>query len=436
MLIEFSVGNYRSFNDIVTFSMVAANLTSLNKKLDTSNIFHYKKSIHLTKTAAIYGANASGKSNFVRAFAFMRDFIFNSSKESQADEEIGIDKFQLSTATDHRPSFFEAIFVMNGIRYRYGFEIDNERVHSEWLYRAKERETNLFLREGKRIEQKGTFSDSDGKGLDGRTRENALFLSVCAQWNGKISIDILTWFRKCMIVSGLDDTASRVYTMRQLKNSGLKNKIIEFIRMFDHEIRELNEKQSVMTESDLPNEPRELQKIGKFLLARIHEFGLAEDIVRKSTIHTIHRKYNDKNEYVGDEIFDLALNESDGTQKAFSFSGPLFHALEYGLILFVDELDARFHPIITQAIVQMFHDKRSNPKNAQLIFATHDTNLLNNRFFRRDQIWFMEKNKYGATDLYSLLDFKVRNDASFKKDYIAGRYGGIPFLGGIDRLWD
>ena len=120
--------------------------------------------------------------------------------------------------------------------------------------------------------------------------------------------------------------------------------------------------------------------------------------------------------------------------KAFSFSGPLLDVLANGKVLFVDELDARFHPIITQAIVQMFHDPRTNPQNAQLIFATHDTNLLDNKFFRRDQVWFMEKNKYGATDLYSLVDFKVRNDASFEKDYVAGKYGAIPFLGGLQRL--
>ena len=148
MLIEFSVGNYKSFKDTVTFSMVAANLTSKSKTLDANNIFHYKKTISLLKTAAIYGANASGKSNFVKAFSFMRNFVINSSKESQATEEINVENFQLSTTTEKQPSFFEIIFEIKGIRYRYGFEIDRERIHSEWLYRAKERETNLFFANG------------------------------------------------------------------------------------------------------------------------------------------------------------------------------------------------------------------------------------------------------------------------------------------------
>jgi hypothetical protein len=161
---------------------------------------------------------------------------------------------------------------------------------------------------------------------------------------------------------------------------------------------------------------------------------IMEHGMNRTTIFTTHKKFNENNEHVGEEIFDLDLHESEGTQKAFSFFGPLLDVLTHGKTLIVDELDARLHPIITQAIVQMFHDSDLNPNNAQLIFVTHDTNLLDNKFFRRDQVWFMEKNKYGATDLYSLVDFKVRNDASFEKDYISGKYGAIPFLGGITRL--
>ena len=423
MLIEFSVGNYKSFKDVVTFSMVAANLTSKNKDLDISNIFNYKKSINLVKTAALYGANASGKSNFVKAFIFMRNFTINSSKESQATEEINVENFRLSTATQEKPTFFEIIFVIDDTRYRYGFETDRKKIHSEWLFRAKDRETNLFLRKNDKITPKGPFAE--GKGLEPKTRQNALFLSVCAQWNGKISTEILSWFRNSGVISGLDDIGYRPYTEKQLEKIETKDKILTFIREFDFGITDLNVKHSTLTADAIPKQvPEALRNV------------IMDKGGNKTNIFTIHKKYNADDEYVGDETFDLDLNESDGTRKAFSFSGPLLDVLQHGKILVVDELDARFHPIITQAIVQMFHDKHLNPNNAQLIFVTHDTNLLDNKFFRRDQIWFMEKNKYGAADLYSLVDFKVRNDASFEKDYIAGKFGGVPFLGGISRLGD
>jgi uncharacterized protein len=421
MLIEFSVGNYKSFKDTVTFSMVAANLTSKNKELDRANIFNYKKSLNLVKTAALYGSNASGKSNFIKAIVFMRNFILNSSKETQVTEEIKVENYQLSTSTENQPSFFEIIFAINDTRYRYGFELDKNSIHSEWLYRAKERETNLFFRTKEEILPKGIFAE--GKNLETKTRQNALYLSVCAQWNGKISTEVLKWFKDCGIISGLSDVGYRHYTEKQLEHPDTKSKILDFIREFDFGISELNVKRTSITEDSLPKGfPEPIQKL------LLNQGG------DKTTVFTTHKKFNDNNEHVDDVLFDLDQNESDGTQKAFSFSGPLLDVLASGMILFVDELDARFHPIITQAIVQMFHDKRLNPNNAQLIFATHDTNLLDNKFFRRDQVWFVEKNKYGATELYSLVDFRVRNDASFEKDYIAGKYGAIPFLGGLQRL--
>lgn len=423
MLINFSVGNYKSFKDVVTFSMVAANLTSKNKEIDSANIFNYKKSINLVKTAALYGANASGKSNFVKALVFMKNFVINSSKESQATEDINIEGYKLSTTTDNKPSFFEIIFAIKDIRYRYGFELNRDKIHSEWLYRAREREINLYERNSEEINTKNPFAE--GKGLENKTRPNALFLSVCAQWNGNISTEILKWFRNLGIISGLNDFGYRPYTIKQLEKLEDKDKILSFIREFDFGISDLNVKHSNLTEDSIPKDLPE--QLFKFL---VDNGGIS------TTIFTTHKKFNEKNEHIGNEVFDLDVNESDGTQKAFSLSGPLLDVLKNGKTLIVDELDARLHPIITQSIVQMFHDKYLNQNNAQLIFVTHDTNLLDNKFFRRDQVWFMEKNKYGATDLYSLVDFKVRNDASFEKDYISGKYGAIPFLRSVKRLGD
>jgi uncharacterized protein len=154
----------------------------------------------------------------------------------------------------------------------------------------------------------------------------------------------------------------------------------------------------------------------------------------KSSVQTSHKKYDHKGRPVAIELFDLDENESEGTKKLFSLAGELVRVIKCGETIAIDELDARLHPLITCAIIRLFNSNESNPNNAQLIFTTHDTNLLSNAIFRRDQIWFAEKNKQGATSLYSLAEFKVRNDASFEKDYIQGRYGAIPFIGDFSKL--
>jgi uncharacterized protein len=150
----------------------------------------------------------------------------------------------------------------------------------------------------------------------------------------------------------------------------------------------------------------------------------------------MHQKFDSDGNYISFERFNLEAQESEGTQKIFALSGTLVDTLNNGKVLIFDELDARLHPLISLAIVQLFNSNKTNPNNAQLIFMTHDTNLLSNKLFRRDQVWFTEKNRYGATDLYSLAEYKVRNDASFESDYIKGRYGAIPYVGNLSSMVD
>ncbi len=422
MLIQFSVGNYRSFKDIVTLSMVAANITAKYKELDTNNVFSINNNINLLKSAAIYGANASGKSNLIRAFGFMRQFVLNSSKESLSTDPIQVERFRLNTVTENEPSFFEVIFYLNGKRYRYGFEIDNQRIYSEWLYHAGVRETKLFTR------NQGDFSLSkvfkEGKGLTERTRNNALFLSVVDQWNGPISQSILGWFKKIGLISGLEDVGYRMFTVEQIAKGGkLGDNIVTFIKELDLAISDLRVDQVKMSEEILPQTmPPELKNL------------LLKNTDYQTTVITSHRKYDSDLKPVAVEEFGLDDNESEGTRKLFSFAGPLLYTLQNGRILIVDELDARFHPLITSSIIRLFNSNTTNPHNAQLLFVTHDTNLLNNKLFRRDQIWFTEKDRFGATDIYSLAEYKVRNDASFESDYISGKYGAIPYLGDIQAL--
>ncbi len=436
MLIEFSVGNYRSFKETVTFSMVASKVTAKDKKLDDNNVFNIDNELSLLKSAAIYGANASGKSNLAVALCFMQWFVLNSSKETQVAEVIDVEAFRLSTETVGEPSFFEIVFLLDGKRYRYGFEVDTQQVVSEWLfYVPKTRETKLFVRELDRFELSKRFKE--GQGITDKTRNNALFLSVVAQFNGEIAKKILLWFSRTLnVISGLDDKTYRSYTVGYFDNKQYSADIIQFINKLDLGIDNIQIEKTPITEVSLTKVLGELSR--RKSLLRSPEITLETELPSQETsitaVKTVHRKYDTEGKQISLEVFDLDKQESEGTKKLFAFAGPILDTLRNGKVLVIDELDARLHPLITKAIIALFNSNETNPQNAQLIFMTHDTNLLNNKIFRRDQIWFTEKNKQGATDLYSLVEYKVRNDASFESDYIRGRYGAIPFIGDFRRL--
>ncbi len=412
MLIEFSIGNYRSFKDKVTFSMVAANIVAKEKELDDNNVFAVDDDLKLLKSAAIYGANASGKSNIAKALSFMKWFMINSSKETQSTEKIGVEPFELSTETEAQPSFFEIVFLLDATKYRYGFEANQKRIISEWLsYVPNTRKTPLFERvsEGNSRNLKYLSQKLKAKGIYPKTRSNALFLSVAAQFNVEIAERILDWLtKKVNVVSGLDDQEHLIHTVSYLaKNNDNKSEIIKLIKQLDLGIKQIRIKQAEI----IPIEQSSYH------------------LKTENLIKTGHQKFDGKGNSVSIKFFDLENQESEGTKKIISIAGLLVDTLKYGKVLIFDELDARLHPLISKAIVELFNSKNANSNNAQLIFMTDDTNLLSNKLFRRDQIWFTEKNKYGATDLYSLVEYKIRNDASFESDYLKGRYGAIPFIG-------
>jgi AAA15 family ATPase/GTPase len=433
MLIEFSVGNFRSFNAPVTFSMVAANITAKNKALDRNNVFQIKN-MSLLKSAAIYGANASGKSNLLAAFGFMRKFVLEST-ESNSEDIIPVQPFLLNTGSLNQPSYFEVIFQIEGTRYRYGFEVSKSKVQTEWLYRTKIRESELFWREDDKIEIKSGFKE--GRGLEERTRENALFISVSDQWNGEIANKIIQWFKLVNIISGIEDKAYLGFTVNQfVENDSIKDKIREYMRQMDLGVSEISAER-------LQGLPKELRAIlenldEEKLPAKVREALSDESKWFTPSIKLLHQQFDESNNKVQNVEFSFDDQESEGTKKAFALSGPILHTLSEGRVLFIDELDARLHPLMTRYIIKLFNSKVTNPNNAQLIFVSHDTNLLKNDIFRRDQIWFTEKDRFGSTDLYSLVEYKktngVRNDASFEADYIAGKYGAIPFIGDISFL--
>jgi len=406
MLIEFSVGNYRSFKEVVTFSMVAAPIVVGDSPINVNNLFLATKEIELLKSAAIYGANASGKSNLVRAISFMKEFTINSAVGNRITNEINTELYRLNIESERESSYFEMVFIIGTTRYRYGFEVDRQSVKSEWLYQTlRTKEAQLFERENSKIKVFSKFYE--GKSLDNKTRKNALFLSVVAQFNGDIATDVVDWFNELNIFNNLDDDDYDNVTIDALIEGHRTQDLIGLVTSLDLGIKDIQ-----MIKTPMPEFPG----------------------VISYEVKTAHWKYDGEENRVGTEYFELDENESAGTQKLFNISGLLINILQTGEILIVDELDARLHPLISCAIVKLFNSPITNPRNAQLIFTTHDTNLLSANMFRKDQIWFTEKDRYGATDLYSLVEYDIPDDASFEQDYIAGKYGAIPFIGDLNRV--
>ena len=393
-LIELTGGNFLSFKDKMTLSMEA---TGIREYPD--NVYDIG-STKLLKSAVIYGANSSGKSNLIKAMAFMKDTVMNSSKMNSTDK-FNTTPFLLNTESREEASYFELVFFRLGAYYRYGFILDNERVHAEWFYiipKGEKKEKQLFVREEDKIAITADFPE--GKGLEDKTRGNGLFLVVCDQFNGFISNDVIKGISDIDILSGIDhddfDSMTSVYFDSEL------DRIKEFYRLLNLGFRDI-------------------------------QLAEGDEEYRTKAI-TTHSVFDSTGNVVQEELFKLTESESSGTNKIFDLSGFILFALEFGLTVVIDELDAKLHPLLTKSIIQMFHSPETNQKNAQLIFATHDTNLLGCDCFRRDQIWFTEKNAQEQTDLYSLVEFKVRNDRNYEKDYIAGRYGAIPFIGDFTNL--
>ncbi len=416
MLIAFSVENFRSIRDLQTLSLVEPRT---DRHLEWSNLID-PESRRLLKTVAIFGPNASGKSNMISAMTWLRQFVLNSSKETQAKEQIDAQPFRLSTAKESAPCHLEIEFSWNDFEYRYGFEVTAKRVESEWLFRKspKAKPATLFTRELQQIKVNAEFFQ-EGIGLEKHTRENALFLSVCAQLAGPESAKIIEWMNRFRPVSGLSEQSFFAFTATRMGDPKHRAGLLKFAQNADFNICDLRSEVEEVTEAKLPtNMPPEIRKMllgQKFL---------------QTDIKTAHEKLDADGKLVNRVEFDLAKDESQGTQKFIALSGPITHTLEEGSILVVDELEARLHPKLTQAIVDLFHSP-VNHKNAQLIFAAHDVTLLDPERFRRDQIWFTEKNKQGATDLYSLAEFdpqNVRADTKFSRQYLLGLFGAIPQL--------
>ena len=430
MLLQFSIKNFRTFKDKATLSLIASNYDK-DTRAHENIVFNEAFGLRLLKSAVIYGANASGKSKLLDAFAFMRYFVINSSKESQKGETIEVEPFRLSTETENDPSEFEIIFLHKNVLYRYGFEATTERVVAEWLYhKPKTKEVELFYREGNTFNtHERSFTKGHTVVKEGLVRDNALLISVAAQFNEKTAINVIDWFKRLKTLSGLNESGYQGFTMGKAQSVEHKSKILELLKAADLGIQDIK-----MQRLDVDSLPKDLPKELRDKIVREIKEDNAEFF---SDVSTTHKKYDKNKHAVSLEFFSLENDESSGTRKFFALTGPILDVIENGYTLVVDELDSKLHPNLVCKIVSLFNSKEFNKKNAQFIFNTHDTNLLSSGLFRRDQIWFTNKDKYGEAKLYSLADFKsdeVRKTEPFEENYIRGKYGAVPFLGFFDNL--
>lgn len=424
MIEEFSFGNFWSFKDIQTLNMTAAKIKSKNSQLDNVNVFPINKNISLLKAKAIYGANASGKSNVIKALVSFIRIIKDSVKEEKA---LGlIDSFQLSTETENMPTFFQLIFRIGKTRYRYGFEADDKSIKSEWLFSTpNKREQPLFIREDKLIVEINQTHFEEGvmyqklfeNSKDPIFTDTSLFLTHLSSTGfGKLSKQIIKTISSISIISGLGHRGMYGIAGDSLSDSVKKKFILDFLKKADIGIDDLDTVE--ITNENLPDSLEDEVK---------------EDLKKGKIIVSSRTKYNVELKSEGKSDFSFGMQESEGTKKMFELSPFIYRSLKEGTPLLIDEFDSRFHPLLTKKIVELYNSIEN--KKAQLIFTTHDTNLLSSDLLRRDQIDFVEKDKYGASHLYTLVEIKgVRNDASFEKDYIQGKYGAIPFLGDFTNL--
>ena len=400
MLLEFCVKNFLSIKDDLKLSFVATTLKeSLSEPNDVIRISDM--GLALVRSAVIYGANASGKTNVLKAIAFYKSFIMNSFKNGQAGESIDVENFRLNASTVQEPTTMEATFTVGEYLYRYGFEVGEKAVHAEWLYRRMNRkrskEVEIFYREetGVTVHAKSPLmQDLVNRKM---VRDNALLLSTAAQFNETTAVDILHWLSDTQVLFCSEDDKMWLQAIRHLDDEKMRERIVRFAKYADLGIENIT-------------------KIGNRIVSS-------------------HRQYDDEGRETNDVAFSFSGNESEGTIKYFSLAYPIIDALDNGKRLVVDELDSKLHPLLVRKIVTLFNSAETNPKGAQLLFTTHDTFLLSAGLFRRNQVWFTQKDNFGATEAYSLAEYKVRGSSPFERDYLQGKFGATPIIGDMETIF-
>ena len=399
MLISFSISNFLSFKQERNFSMAA------------SSISEHKESIIIRangkflRSAVLYGANSSGKTNFISALSRMRNVILSSVRLNERDK-LQYSPFLLSDSPGGEPTRFEMEFMIDEeTSFRYGFSYTETKIIEEWLFSQVKNRTEipLFIRDEEGIAVSDSFPEGVGK--EELTNDNRLFLSLVAQLNGKTAQKVIEWFQNYEVISGLDQHDYLDDSLKMIQNESIGYK--EALSLFRN------------------------MKLG------FQNIFVEENAQRKTSqyaIKTTHNKYGNNGEVVGVVVFDKEEQESAGSNKIIDLSGPLFTTLINGGLMVVDELDAKLHPKLLRYVISLFKNKNVNKKGAQLLFTSHDMTTMKNTVFRRDEIWFAAENERHESEIYSLYEIRRENNervnstAAYDKQYLEGRYGADPYL--------
>lgn len=392
MLVQFRFNNYKCFKDETVFNVVASKYYR-DKMENLIQVPQYA----LLRTAAVYGANASGKTKLFQAFNFMREVVLTSADKQSNNWQRSYSPFLLDTYSAEQPSVFEVVFLMDGIQYRYGFELNEERILAEWLFRKRSKEvkvleynggTSIYYNEHyinpkimKNLEEAKMF------------RVNSLIISSLSMWNDQLSLDILNWFKQNNIISAsLNTMAPRI--LSAIDHPKMKTKLMDFLRSADLGI-----------------------------------YDVTSNELSETELNISHRKYDERHLPSGFAKLSLEKDESFGTYRFLSLAEPIINALEKGSVLWIDEIDNGLHYDLVRALISLFQNEQVNIHNAQLIINTHNISLIDEAdLFRRDQIYIVDKNRYGEATLTPVSDFSVRETAKVGKLYREGRFGGVPYL--------
>lgn len=402
MLIRFSFKNFKSFKDENCLDMEATSLKEHEYNVAKTD------SAEILKVSAIYGANASGKTNVLQAFSYMkrRILVSDDSKVNSPMDEENIYSFMIN---DNPISLEVEILAKNNKIYKYGFDILKDKIISEWLY---EKRINKFYEIFERNNNNVQIMKAKNKLFDlANIDDKSLFLKSfrAIDKSNEDFNSVYEWFMNSNYLDlgdpKFEDALNKRISLRIVEDEKYRSELLAFIKTFDATIDSIN-----------------------ISPASLEEIKNTNGVVKVELVHN----YED-----GKKALPISL-ESNGTMKMFHLFDFFMDALKNGMVLFVDELDAKLHPLLTRYIINLFHNSKKNIGNGQLIYSTHDTVNLNKETFRRDEIWFAEKDKNGISEIYSLSDYimedengnakKVRNDATYNKDYLTGRYGAIPVL--------
>ncbi len=424
MLIDCKVTNFRSIREEQTLSLVASNYEKGLPDCVIERDLPGLSGVKFLRGAAIYGANASGKSNVLEAIKFLANFVCKSATKIQPGESTGTEPFKLDRTSTTQPSKFEITFVAEDIRYLFGLSLTTQRVIEEYLVAyPKGLPQRWYHRTYDEQQQTYTWARpatgfKRDKSLEEKTRENSAFLSVAPQFNHPQLTSVFNWFQTNFhfIQLSTDGRFGPDFTASQLTKLGHYDRILTLLKNADIGI------------SDAKAD-RKINKTGVFT-----KF-FSEGGVRNLTFEEV-MAYREEMEIqlfhkldgMDPVSLDFESEESAGTRRFFSLIGPWLDILENGKTVFIDEIETSLHPLLIRELLKLLFSAENNLKGAQVVFTTHNPILLDTTLMRRDQIWFAEKSSTGATHLYPLTDYQPRKDEALAKGYLAGRYGGIPFI--------